>query len=57
MPEQEVVENDKVDDADRSVQASDEVGEGDNGVTEIESLCMSCYGDVRNRNSTIVVQI
>jgi hypothetical protein len=36
------------------VSAWAEVDENDNGVTEIESLCMNCHDDVRTTDSPVL---
>jgi hypothetical protein len=57
MPEQEVSEDSRpYDSMDTAVQALNGDGDDDNGVTEIESLCMNCHDDVRITDIPVVVQ-
>jgi hypothetical protein len=54
--DKDLVENLKPasDDANGPVSTSAEVDENDNGVTEIESLCMNCHDDVRTTDSPVL---
>jgi hypothetical protein len=57
MPEQEISEDSKpFDGVDTAVQALNGDDDDDNGVTEIESLCMNCHDDVRITDTPVVVQ-
>jgi hypothetical protein len=56
MPELDISEESKpLDSMDSAVQALNEDSDNDNGVTEIESLCMNCHDDVRVTDNPIVV--
>lgn len=58
MLEQETAETpDRADDVHRTPQASDKTDDNDNGVIELESLCMNCHGDVRNCDNPTVYQL